>query len=110
MLIVIPTRGRRNNQLTMRNLPTELQKRTIIVAPKDEAFWIKQDFSNAKDVVAQPDPGMRIAEKRKWIMETFDVEKLVMLDDDLRFAPGGGPGLGLGQGIVGLAISAGKSR
>ncbi len=85
MKIFIPTKGRRNNQLTMRNLPPALRERTTIVCPEKEAFWLRQDFSSAT-MLAQPDPNMGIALKREWILKNCEAEKIVMLDDDLRFA------------------------
>jgi hypothetical protein len=85
MVIYIPTKGRRNNQLTMRNLPREIQERVVFACPEKEAFWLKQDFPMASFAV-QPDPDMGIAAKRQWLLENCHSEKLVMLDDDLRFA------------------------
>ena len=37
MQIVIPTRGRTNQQLTLQSLPRELRERTTLVCPKKEA-------------------------------------------------------------------------
>lgn len=85
MKIVIPTKGRISNQLTYENLPLELRKRTVFVCPQSEGFWLEQKYPSAQ-VMRQPDPDMRIGDKRKWIMDTTDEEKIVMLDDDLRFA------------------------
>lgn len=85
MRIIIPTKGRRNNQLTLRNLPRELQLRSTLVTAQRDVPFLKEDFPHV-EVVAQPDPEMNIAEKRKWIIETAGSDKLVMLDDDLRFA------------------------
>jgi hypothetical protein len=85
MKIVIPTKGRLNKQLTLTNLPLALRPHIILVCPSQEAFFHRQNFSGI-EVIAQPDPGITIAQKRRWIMENIDTEKLVMLDDDLRFA------------------------
>jgi hypothetical protein len=85
MRIIIPTKGRRNNQLTLRNLPRELQEQTTLVTAQRDMPFLKEDFPHV-EVIAQPDPEMGIAEKRKWIIETASTTKIVMLDDDLRFA------------------------
>lgn len=89
MKIIVPTKGRLNDQLTVRNLPRDLKQDTIIVAPSNEAFWHKQNHPLCT-VITQPDDEMGIAEKRKWIVENLSFEangfKIVMLDDDLRFA------------------------
>ena len=89
MHIIIPTRGRLNNQLTIKSLiGCELIRRTTIVCPKKEYNHFR-GLRTDYDVVAQPDPDMKIAEKRAWIMEEWHRqghEKIIMLDDDLRFA------------------------
>ena len=83
--IVVPTRGRISTQLTVSNLPKVLHQAVTIVCPASERIWIQDRFPQTT-VLAQPDPEMRIAEKRKWIVENIDHERIVMLDDDLRFA------------------------
>ncbi len=85
MRTIIPTKGRRNNQLTLRNLPRELQEQTTVVCPPRERPFIQEDFPHV-EVIAQPDHIQDIAEKRKWIVDVFVEDKIVMLDDDLRFA------------------------
>jgi len=85
MKIIIPTKGRINNQLTIANLPIELQKITTLVCPEKERFWHSQRHAHIS-IVVQPDPNMGIAEKRYWIIKTCQEDKLVMLDDDLRLA------------------------
>jgi len=85
MKIYIPTKGRVQNQLTLENLPPDLYVRTILVCPKSEAFRHRQRHPHA-EVLEQPDEDMGISEKRKWIIDICDEDKLVMLDDDCRFA------------------------
>src|SRR5262249_12937598 len=86
MRILIPTRGRTNQQITLQSLPDEWLKRTIIVCPKIEAFKLRL---LGVAVVPQPDADMTIAQKRKWIMEDClrrGYDKILMLDDDLSFS------------------------
>jgi hypothetical protein len=88
MQIVIPTRGRVNQQLTLSYLPGELRKRTTLVCPEEEAVPLACCWDNV-GIVPQPDPTMKIAEKRAWIMEEWyrcGYDKILMLDDDLCFA------------------------
>jgi len=88
MRIIIPTRGRTNQQITLQSLPSEWRERTTIVCPKIEAFKLG-GFDERLEIVAQPDPDWTIARKRKWIMEEWSrrgYERILMLDDDLSFA------------------------
>jgi hypothetical protein len=86
--IIIPTRGRRNEQLTVQLLPKELMKRTTLVCPSKEYEYLKS-LRDDYTVVTQPDSSWRIAQKREWIINKWVDEgynKIIMLDDDLRFA------------------------
>ena len=88
MEIVIPTRGRTNQQLTLQSLPHELRKRTTIVCPKREAVRLSYLYEDVK-IVVQPDPNWTIARKREWIMRAWleaGYDKIIMLDDDLLFS------------------------
>lgn len=88
MQIIIPTRQRTGQQLTLQSLPTELRMMTTLVCPQKEVFRLS-GLDDMVQVVAQPDPDCTIAQKRKWIIEEWyrrGVEKIIMLDDDLRFA------------------------
>jgi hypothetical protein len=84
MRIVIPTRGRVDKQITLRGLPKELYPQVVIVCPKNEVQWHRE---HKVAVVAQLDDTWTIARKRQWIIEElcYHDEKIVMLDDDLRF-------------------------
>jgi hypothetical protein len=75
-------------QLTLDSLPGELRRRTTIICPKKEV-WKLSGLDERIEVIAQPNPDWTIARKRRWILEHFHelgVEKIIMLDDDLRFA------------------------
>jgi hypothetical protein len=85
MKIVIPTKGRVSNQVTLENLTPDLHVRSTIVCPASEVAE-HQQLHPYVEVIAQPDEGMGISAKRKWIIESCEDDKIVMLDDDLRFA------------------------
>lgn len=89
MLLIIPTRGRAGRQVTFSNLTTSLRKRTVIVCPKRECATHEANHPQLLGVVAQPDDNWTIARKRRWIVTEYakreKLERLVMLDDDLRF-------------------------
>jgi hypothetical protein len=71
-------------------LPKVLREQTTIVAPKKEIFKLSAQYvSGVPEYIPQPDPDMKIGDKRAWILEEFHrrgEEKIIMLDDDLRFA------------------------
>ena len=88
MQIVIPTRGRTHQQLTLQALPRELRKRTTLVCPKREASGLFRLYGDV-EIVVQPDATMTIARKREWIMREWlrcGYDKILMLDDDLVFS------------------------
>jgi hypothetical protein len=88
MRIIIPTRGRTAKQLTLQLLPGDTRKRTTLVCPPKELFSLSS-LRDDIEVVAQPDPTWTIAQKRKWICFEWlerGYDKILMLDDDLRFA------------------------
>lgn len=91
MNIVIPTRGRVGNQLTLQNLSPALRKYTTLVCPEEEVSRHRYSLVNisCEDVriVAQPSEITGIARKRRWILENLagDGGRVIMLDDDLKF-------------------------
>ncbi len=89
MEIVIPTKGRTNSQYTIKSfLGSSLMKRVTLVCPAKEAKFLGGLRTDWK-VEAQPDPNWKIHEKRAWILQEWGRrghDKIVMLDDDLRFA------------------------
>jgi hypothetical protein len=103
MRIIIPTRGRMDEQRTFSVLPRELRKRTTIVCPEKEKVRLS---CLDVEVVAQPDPNWKIAQKREWIVREWlhrGCDKIIMLDDDLSFATRistGGTGLRTIRGKV----------
>jgi hypothetical protein len=69
-------------------LPGELRRRTTLVCPKLEASRLYRLHKDV-EIVIQPDPTWRIAQKRGWIVREWlkaGYDKIIMVDDDLRFA------------------------
>jgi hypothetical protein len=88
MQIIIPTRGRIYEQLTLQSLPDELLKQTTLVCPKREASELYRLYGNDVKIAVEPYP-MTIAQKRGWIVQECwkcRCDKIIMLDDDLIFA------------------------
>lgn len=85
-IIYIPTLGRIDKQLTLQRLPDAAgakKDRVWLVAPKSEAKKLERKWE--VPVLTQPDTVVNIAQKRAWIIEQCRHERLIMLDDDLRF-------------------------
>lgn len=85
MQIIIPTYRRTNKQLTFSQIPKKWRERTTFVVDKKDAKELKGEVGRAK-ILVHPSDITSIAKKRAWILQTFDVDTLVMFDDDLRFA------------------------
>jgi hypothetical protein len=88
MQIIIPTKRRVDQQLTLQSLPRELLKWTTLVCPKDEAVSLCRLYKDV-DIVVEPEGYMTIARIRAWIMRTWleaGYKKILMLDDDLTFS------------------------
>lgn len=88
MKIIIPTRHRTSKQGTLGYLSKNLYKDVVLVCPENEVSAL-QRYGPELTVIAQPDPTVTIAQKRKWIFEELCAkegwEKIVMVDDDIRF-------------------------
>jgi len=82
MNIYIPTRGRADQQVTLSYFPEELRQQVTLVVDYDEADqYTKYDCK----IMVCPESVHDIATKRKYIHENSTTNKIVMLDDDLRF-------------------------
>ncbi len=83
--IYIPTFGRANDQRTFHELPPKLQAQTTLVVDSRE----KKFYPEYPTMVCPPSVNT-IGKVRQHIIQTHDVEaygpKLIMLDDDLKFA------------------------
>lgn len=83
MRIVIPTRKRIGRQYTLGFLPKTMRPNIDLVCPENEVE--RHRALHSVNVIAQPDADWTIAKKRAWIMQTWPHEKILMLDDDLKF-------------------------
>lgn len=83
MQIYIPTYRRVSKQTTWGSLPPSLRQRTTLVCVADEADALRR--ATGGHVLVQPKHVTTISAKRQWIVDQCETEKLVMLDDDLRF-------------------------
>lgn len=89
MMILIPTHGRFGRQFTLREIPKEWLDRTVLVTTHDQ--YRDHRILYGKDVALWRAPATvkTIAQKRAWMMErarTEGIDKVLMLDDDLRFS------------------------
>lgn len=80
--LYIPTYGRVHNQATFYALPKSWLHRTALVARPEEADALR-DATGATVLVA---PVRGIRDTRQWILDQHEGEKLLMFDDDLKFA------------------------
>src|SRR5580704_7987297 len=88
MQIIIPTRGRTSQQLTLQSLPPELRRRTTLVCPKKEVVRLSHLYDDV-EIVVEPTAGMKIAQTREWIVQEWyraGYDKIIMLDDDQTIA------------------------
>jgi len=82
MRIYIPTRGRSDSQVTLSFFPEELRKAVTLVVDEHE----KDDYGKYDcRIMVCDDTVTDIATKRRFIHDNTDDNKIVMLDDDLRF-------------------------
>lgn len=86
MKIVIPTKGRMPRQATLSYLPPHwCERTTLVVNEADASLRGLYDLRGASLLVHPPEVDT-IAKKRQWIIENPVFDKIVMFDDDLRFA------------------------
>jgi hypothetical protein len=88
-LIVIPSKGRADNQITLASLrAADVLDRTLICVTQDEAEEYRLRNRDV-EIVAVPDDVVGIAAKRKWILLDLSKQRsaryVLMADDDLTF-------------------------
>lgn len=104
MRIIIPTYRRVDAQHTWDALPPVWKQRTTFVVDVEDAAAMVQRVSNVTvvkpnkpakwgaQIVVHPPTVTSIAQKRAWILRNCLEDRIVMMDDDLRFAVRAGVG------------------
>lgn len=82
LLIIIPTYRRVDMQKTLRHMPKDWIKRTVLICDSKDAARFESMNLGAR-IHVHPKDINSIAQKRRYIIEKFD-GKILMLDDDLR--------------------------
>ncbi len=85
--VIIPTYRRGGAQHTWDALPKEWREETTFVVDRHDAVSMadRPRFMPAQFLIV-PEFVKTIADKRAWLLETLTYERIVMFDDDLRFA------------------------
>jgi hypothetical protein len=87
MDVIIPTYRRTGSQHTFASLgPLWRDKVFFVVDQRDYDLMANQERYKPAKFVVVPEHVKSIAQKRAWILETWEAESIVMMDDDLRFA------------------------
>lgn len=84
MLTIVPTMGRTFDTRTISDLYSA-KLSPILVVPKREAIQYRDATERLVEIVSPPDSVKGIGLTRRWIMDNWSTEKLVMVDDDLSF-------------------------
>lgn len=86
--LVIPTYRRVHEQATFLGLPEDWRKLVIFVTDQQDykGLYAKYGQTTGAQFVVHPPEITSIAQKRAWILQNTLYERIVMLDDDLRFA------------------------
>lgn len=95
--IIIPTFRRMPRQATLGYLPPEWCRRTTLVLDEHDAQLQKLYDLRGASVLVHPPEITTIAKKRAWIIRQPQFGRVVMFDDDLRFAVRTGEGTKLRQ-------------
>lgn len=83
MEIVCFSSGRAGRILTLSKLPSMAAERCVVVVPWGQGHAYRE--SQVGNVVETPQGVNGIARRRQWWLEHTQADKLLMLDDDLRF-------------------------
>lgn len=84
--IVIPTYRRSDHQVTFSHIPTKWHGRTTFVVDEHDRRRMEPIFGHtAAEYLVVPPEVTTIAAKRAWIISQTQWNKVLMLDDDLRF-------------------------
>lgn len=92
--IYIPTRGRANNQTTLKNLPERLRRITYLVVDANEYKQHKQYANQVKKIIKFPKNWGKniyggfgcVSDKKEWLSERVSERYFFLFDDDLTFS------------------------
>lgn len=86
VIIAIVTRGRIDRQKTLQNLPEPMRGLvTLVCHPGEKADRAKRWGDQVADIVEAPASEDNIGKVRHWVIEHFDADVTIFMDDDLEF-------------------------
>ena len=83
--ILIPTKGRVNNQITFNILPKKWQQQTKLVVCIEEYEKHCELYGKDNVIVRSKEASNSIALTREWIYKKYKNDKFIVFDDDLIF-------------------------
>jgi len=89
--IYITTSGRSERQVTLKNLPEEIQNQVILVVQKKEERLYRERYDDyVNQIITLPNHIKSLSPTRDWVVYNYhnlkkDGNYLVLLDDDLKF-------------------------
>ena len=84
--IYIPTKGRINDQETIRWIPSAFREKTFLVCPEEEQKSLEHRYgAGIGGVLGTPPAIVGIAATRQWIIDGAETDIVIMLDDDQHF-------------------------
>lgn len=84
MKIIIPTKGRVNDQLSLSNIPLSFKDKTYLVVCKDEYEEYNKKYNDKANILIRSEEANEsISKTREWIINHFNEDKILVLDDDL---------------------------
>lgn len=86
MKIFITTLGRVDNQTTLKNLLGTNRNITLVVQDHEYKEHKNKYASDQVKVIALPKEIKTLGPTRKYMLETFNKDKIILLDDDLEFS------------------------
>lgn len=84
--IVICTRGRINNQLTLQELPDEVTKHIYLVCFPGEKIKLEKRWgSKVKYIIEHSTSCTNLSEIRQWCIDKFESDYILFVDDNIDF-------------------------
>jgi hypothetical protein len=84
--VVVFSSGRATKTITPNKLPEDIAKRVLLLVPHGQGSAYKNLYIGEIGEIMETPEGIKgIAARRQWWLEKTQADKLLMLDDDLRF-------------------------